>query len=308
MKTITRITVTLFLISIFLTACAQSATPTVSFETVVANTMAVMQTQQAILSTITPYVVPPTDTPIPPTLTPSPTSAEPTATATKVTPTPSESFCISTYTNVNYPNNSSMKGGTAFTKTWNLTNGGSAAWGADFKLVLVSGDSMNATDVLLNHVVLPGNSIDVSVPLVSPVSEGDHRANFMLETDGGYKFGIGPNCDRPVSVLIRTSGVFQVTSAQVKPDVGSYIGPCPATINLAAVITANGVGTVTYVFRSNGWQSDTYQLDFSGSGTLTSSEIEYKVTKSVDLKIHLYVDQPNHQDFSSIVIPITCTP
>jgi hypothetical protein len=66
MKTIKRSVVVLLLLSTILTACVQNnATPTISFDTAIANTLAVMQTEQAIASTITPYV-PPTETPIPP--------------------------------------------------------------------------------------------------------------------------------------------------------------------------------------------------------------------------------------------------
>jgi hypothetical protein len=130
----------------------------------------------------------------------------------------------------------------------------------------------------------------------------------MIETDKGYKFGIGPNCDRPFFVLIRTTGLFQVTSAIVKANPGSYIGTCPATINLSAIITANGVGTVTYVFKADNGHSETYQMNFTSSGTVTSSEIPWKVTDTTDLRVNIYVDNPNHQDFKSITIPITCTP
>jgi hypothetical protein len=48
-----------------------------------------------------------------------------------------------------------MKGGSTFTKTFILTNGGQAAWGADFKARFVSGEAMGATDVLLDRVVQP---------------------------------------------------------------------------------------------------------------------------------------------------------
>ncbi len=308
MKAIRRIAVVLLLLSTILTACAQNtSTPTIPFDTAIAATMAEMQTQQAFASTITPYV-PPTETPIPPTFTPSPTLALPTFTPTRVTATPSEVYCVSGYTSPNIPNNTSMKGGSSFTKTFILTNGGQAAWGGDFKAVFVSGEQMNATDVLLDRVVMPGDSIEVSFNLTAPTPAGDHRANFMLETDKGYKFGIGPNCDRPFFVLIRTTGLFQVTSAIVKANPGSYIGTCPATINLSAMITANGVGTVLYVFKTDNGNSQTYQMDFTGAGTITSSEIPWKVTETTDLSVRIYINKPNNQDFKAITIPITCTP
>lgn len=308
MKKINASVVLLLLISVLLTACAPTAAATPSFETVVAGTMSVIQTQQAIISTITPYV-PPTETAIPPTMTASPTTPpNAVVTITQVSATPSQAYCISTFSNVNVPNNTAMKGGSSFTKTWSLTNGGSASWGSDFKLVFVSGDSMNAVDVPLGRTVNPGSSINVSANLIAPTAAGDHRANFMLVTDKGEKFGIGPNCDRPFYLMITTSGLFQVTAASVSADPSSYTGACPVTINLTASISANGVGTTTYVFRTSQGNSDTYQIDFTGSGTATGKTIPIEVTGSTTLEAHIYISEPNHQDFGTISIPITCTP
>lgn len=309
MKSILKAASILLLISIFLTACAQDAQPTQQFEALVASTVAVMQTQEALMASIT-LIAPATETPIPPTFTPTlvqPTPTRTRVTPTRVTPTPSQSYCISTYTNVNVPNNSVFKGGETFTKKWILTNGGSAVWTTDFKLISVNGDSMNASPVSLERVIYPGKTVEVSVDLMAPIQAGNHQANFMLLTDRGEKFGIGPNCDRSLGVLICTKNLFSVTSAVVHASPASYTGACPTTINLTTSIAANGTGTVTYVIITSTGRSETYQMDFNGSKTITSSQIPWKVTSSMDLKVHIYVDIPNHQDFKEITIPITCT-
>jgi len=290
-----------------MTACVPTASPTPSFETVVAQTQAAMQTQLAIVSTITPYV-PPTETPILPTFTPSPTTSVPTTTPTAVTPTPAQAYCISNFSNVNVPNKTQMKGGQNFTKTWTLTNGGSASWTTDFKVIYVSGDSMNASAVNLDRVVDPGTSINVSVDLISPTNDGEHQANFMILTDKGETFGIGSNCDRPFWVLIRTSGLFQVTSASLTADPGSYIGTCPTTLYLKASITSNGAGTVTYTIRSDSKQSNTYEMVFTAAGTKTQLDIPWKVKESTDLELRIYIAEPNHQIFDAVTIPVSCTP
>jgi hypothetical protein len=308
MRSIQKVASFLLLTSILLTACTQTAQPTVQFETSIASTVAAMQTQKALIASITPFIQP-SDTPEPTgTSTSTPVPLGPTATATKMTPTPSEAYCISTYTNVNVPNNTVFKGGEAFTKTWKLTNGGSAAWTTDFKVVFVSGESMNTSPVALDRMVLPGQTIQVSVNLTAPAQAGSHQANFMLLTDRGEKFGLGSNCDGPFWVLIQTKDLFAVSSAVVKASPASYTGTCPTTIKLSAAITANGVGTVTYTFVTSDGKSDTYQLSFDKAATLTSSEISWKVTGSTSLSVHIYVDSPNHQDFSAITIPVTCTP
>jgi len=307
MRVIFKIVTVLVLLSTFLTACAQNTQPTMQFETLVANTVAAMQTQQAFVSTITPYV-PPTETPIPPTFTPTFTSSAPIFTPTRVTPTPSQSYCISSFSNVNVPNNTLMKGGSTFIKTWTLTNGGSAEWGADFKVIYVSGESMSASVVPLDRVVLPGSSIEVSVELIAPTQSGDHQGNFMLLTDRGEKFGIGSNCDRPFWVLIRTKGLFSVTAAKVNASPASYTGVCPVTIYLSATITATGPGIVTYVFKTSTGRSETYQMEFVAAATKTSPEIPWVVKDSMNLEVNLYIDDPNHQDFKPYTFSIACTP
>ncbi len=307
MKKLARLISVVLMYGTLLTACLPTASSTPSFGTVVAQTQAAMRTQLAIVSTITPFV-PPTETPILPTFTPSPTNSAPTATPTAVTPTPAQAYCISSFSNVNIPNNTSMKGGSSFTKTWKLVNGGNFAWAADFKVVFVGGDSMNASPVELGRSVNPGSSINVSVDLIAPVASGDHQANFMLVTNKGDKFGIGPNCDRPFWVLINSSGLFKVTDAKVIADPSSYSGACPVTLQLTAVITANGVGTVTYVFRTSDGNTDTYAMDFADSGTITSKAIKWEVNSTTDLQVHIYISEPNHQDFGTITIPIVCTP
>jgi len=307
MKKFVKLMSVVLMLGTLLTACVPASSPTPSFETVVAQTMAAMETQKAVISMITPYV-PPTETPVLPTLTQEPTSAGPLPTATSFTPTPTEAYCIASYTNVNVANNTSMKGGSTFTKTWNLVNGGNAAWGSDFKLVYVSGDSMNASPVELGRSVNPGSSINVSVDLTAPVAAGDHQANFMLVTNTGEKFGIGSNCDRPFWVLINSSGLFKVTEAKVTADPSNFNGACPATIKLSAVITANGVGTVYYVIRTSDGNSDTLTMDFTGSATTTSKPISWVINSSTDLQAHIYISEPNHQDFGTITIPVVCTP
>lgn len=307
MRKIAKLISVVLLVGTLLTACVPASSSTPSFEAAVAETMAAMQTQKAVLSTITP-LVPPTETAVLPTFTQEPTSAGPLATATSFTPTPTEAYCIASYTNVNVANNTSMKGGSTFTKTWNLVNGGNAAWGSDFKLMFVSGDSMNASPVELGRIVNPGSSINVSVELTAPVAAGDHQANFMLVTNKGEKFGIGSNCDRPFWVLINSSGLFKVTEAKVTANPSTYNGACPVTIKLAAVITANGVGTVNYVFRTSDGSSDTLTMDFTGSATTTSKQIDWVVNSTTDLQVHIYVSEPNHQDFGTITIPVVCTP
>jgi hypothetical protein len=59
---------------------------------------------------------------------------------------------------------------TPFTKTWRLKNTGSCSWNPEFSLVFHSGDRMEAPESqpLTAKTVPPGETVDISVDLVSP--------------------------------------------------------------------------------------------------------------------------------------------
>jgi hypothetical protein len=116
---------------------------------------------------------------------------------------------------VTVPDNSYVQPGTAFTKTWRIQNVGTCTWTTSYSLVFVSGSAM--TDVItvpLTETVEPGESVDLSARMVAPVSGGIYRGNWMLRSDNGVLFGIGPRADGAFWVLIQTSA----PAAQITPN------------------------------------------------------------------------------------------
>jgi hypothetical protein len=306
MKWIAKITPFL-LIAALLAGCAPtSSISTPDLQTLVAQTVVALQTQNALQAAFT-QTAAPTETSIP-TFTSVPTLA-PTATPIPPTPTEAEALYVSNVQDVTIPAGTVLKGGQSFVKTWRITNGGTAAWLASYRIVFVSGDSMGVNSITLGKQVNPGATYEVSATFIAPVTAGKHVASFMIETDNGYSFGLGRLAGEPWSIRITSENVFAATGASLSPSVNPYSGTCPATINLVPSITTNGSGTVTYYIKTSAGISDTYSLTFTNTGTQTGTTISWPVDATTGtLTAHIYIDYPNHQDFAAISIPVTCTP
>lgn len=152
-----------------------------------AQTVAAQLTQVAIQQTAAPQV---TDTPAPPTST-----AEPPATATPspptVTSTPACTDLVAFVSDVTVPDNTYFAPSTSFTKTWRLKNAGTCTWTTGYALVFDSGNIMGGpASQNLAGSVAPNATVDVSVVLTSPASNGTHRGNWKLRNDRGIVFGL----------------------------------------------------------------------------------------------------------------------
>jgi hypothetical protein len=146
-------------------------------------------------------VQPPTELPpavpttaAPPTEVPATATAPPTAT---VTPTSIPCDRAAFVSDVTVPDGTDYAPGATLTKTWRLRNNGSCTWTSGYALVFDHGDSMGApaSQQLTTGTVAPGQTIDVSVTLTAPASEGTYRGYFKLRNPSGVVFGIGANAD-----------------------------------------------------------------------------------------------------------------
>ena len=143
--------------------------------------------------TITPTATQtPTETPTAtPTNTPTPTATL-TETPT-VTPTPIPCHLAKFVSDVTIPDGTVLNSYTYFTKTWRLKNMGSCIWDASYRLVFVDGTSMSETKVFpwTGGTAGYGQSVDVSVDLITPEAAGNYQGNFMILAPDGTYFGLG---------------------------------------------------------------------------------------------------------------------
>lgn len=220
---------------------------------------------------------------------------------------------------VTYPDNSYVAPGATFTKTWSLKNSGTCTWTTGYALVYASGEQMSGQAYTnLPGNVLPGQAINLSVNLIAPATAGSHQGYWRLQNAGGGAFGWGINGDQAFWVLINsgstsatgtgsTSG-FAVTSVSISvspTNLTTTVANCTAGVNFIYTgnITATGTGTVTYEWRkTDGTAVASGSVDFSGGGTQSvTTNYSYVQTGagSFASQLLLYIDNPNHQLFST---------
>jgi len=139
-----------------------------------------------------------------PMVTPFPVTAVPT-----ISTLPPNTGCdrASFVSDVTVPDGTIFTPGQAFTKTWKLRNNGRCTWTTDYTLVFSTGDQMGGpSPVNLPSSVAPGQTIDLSMPLIAPNSLGSYRGYWLLKNPAGGLFGIGSLANKPFWLAISVAG------------------------------------------------------------------------------------------------------
>jgi len=92
---------------------------------------------------------------------------------------------------VTIPDGTELPPNTPFIKTWKIRNEG-PAWPTGSQLLFVShkGDNLNGPErVIIKGEVLPGQEVEVSVPLITPNESGRYVGYYRMVTPDGVKFG-----------------------------------------------------------------------------------------------------------------------
>ncbi len=178
------------------------------------------------LPTDTPYPTAtpaPTDTPVPPTFTPIPTA----------TPIPCNAAQF--VSDVSVPDGTIFSPGSTFNKTWRLKNSGACTWTTGYNIVFMGGAQMSSTTVYnLTGTVVPGQMIDITVPMTAPSSNGQYRSDWKLRDTSGLVFGVGksgsafyalikvvvPQSDYPLDFIARMCDADWTSGAGTLPCPG----------------------------------------------------------------------------------------
>ncbi len=143
-------------------------------------------TQEPSVPTV--VVTVPANTPVPP------TAVLPTNTAVPPTPTPKPCLQITFVSDISIPDGTKLNGGQSFTKIWRLQNSGTCVWDTQFDIVFVKGDQMGANAVYdIPKTVKPGETVDISIPMIAPYSPGKYRSEWQLRSSNAVYFGLGPD-------------------------------------------------------------------------------------------------------------------
>lgn len=111
---------------------------------------------------------------------------------------------------VTVPDGKNYAKGATFVKTWRIKNDGTCTWTTNYDLVFDHGDSMSGPNtVKLPASVSPGNTIDLSVSLKAPSSNGTYQGFWKLQDGNGNRFGIGEDAKISFWVKITVGSVYK---------------------------------------------------------------------------------------------------
>jgi hypothetical protein len=183
--------------------------------------------------------LPPTNTPAPPPATETPTPPPPAS----PTVTPGCTDASQFISDITIPDNTLMTPGQNFTKTWRLRNSGSCAWTTSYDAVFVDGNAMGGPAAApMAGSVPPNSTVDVSVSMSAPSTNGTFRATYRMRNDKDVLFGtvfyvqivVGPT-PTPTVVVYRTGSLKVNNSFSADLDAGTITGDANADVWLHAV-------------------------------------------------------------------------
>lgn len=119
-------------------------------------------------------------------------AASPGATATTDTSGGTGGTCdvMGFVSDVTIPDGEDIAPSTAFTKTWRLKNNGTCTWSTNYTVVFASGEQMGGpASQALTASIAPGATVDVSVELTSPATDGSYTGYWFLQNNAGENFG-----------------------------------------------------------------------------------------------------------------------
>ncbi len=139
-----------------------------------------------------------------PSPTPSPTEdILPSATPTiQDSATPTQPICTNIAEfekHLSLSDGSILKSNNLYAKVWLVKNIGTCTWTTDYKLVFINGDkNLNQTDISLPEEVSPGDTVELKINFATPEEGNTYIANWMLASETGIVFGVGPFADQPL--------------------------------------------------------------------------------------------------------------
>jgi len=139
-----------------------------------------------------------------PSPTPSPTEEVlPSATPTiqdSATPTQPSCTNIAEFEkHLSISDGSVLESNNLYAKVWRVKNIGTCTWTTDYKLVFINGDeNLNQTDLSLPEEVSPGDSVELKINFATPEEGATYIGNWMLASETGMVFGVGPFADQPL--------------------------------------------------------------------------------------------------------------
>jgi uncharacterized protein YkwD len=106
---------------------------------------------------------------------------------------------------VTIPDNSNIPAGEIFTKTWKFKNTGTCPW-AGYTIHYASGERMNSPTSVPVPETAAGGTVDLSIDLTAPTTEGAYTTHFSLQSATGESIAIGAEKTFYAKVIVGAGG------------------------------------------------------------------------------------------------------
>ena len=214
----------------------------------------------------------------------------------------------------NPPDQTLLKPGETFLKTWSLENTGTCTWNSSYKLVFMSGELMGGLlSYPLPEPIAPGETKDISIYLKTPTADGPVTGYWSIQSPWNTDFGAGPTSD-PFFVKVVVSsdqkpkyGITSLTYNLIRdPDKG-----CPANVryNVYATITTNGPYIFDYYWDQkdgNFSKHKTMKFTEAGSQTISRTWVVGRGDSPNPRWMQIIVVAPVYQEYEKFVWPNNC--
>lgn len=122
-----------------------------------------------------------------------PPIASPTLPPPRPSPTPTACVNDSKFVeDLSVPDGTHFPPGVSFDKSWRIQNTGTCAWDTTYQYRLIAGVSLVGQNIALPKAVKPGDTIDITIKMVSPLTAGTYRGQWRLFAPGDVPFGQRP--------------------------------------------------------------------------------------------------------------------
>lgn len=113
---------------------------------------------------------------------------------------------------VTISDNTRLKAGQVFTKTWQLRNTGACAWDASYRLVFVGGNRMRSPDSVPLPETAPNATLNLSVDLTAPAADGIFTGLYEIHNPQGKAIPIGLTKSIWVKIMVGNVVIAQATA------------------------------------------------------------------------------------------------
>jgi hypothetical protein len=161
------------------------------------------------------------------------------------------------WADITVPDGTEFGPGEAFTKTWRLINSGTTNWTPEYSLAFLGGSQMSGPpSVNLTTTVAPGDTVDISVDMVSPQESGNYQGFWKMRNAAGefFDFAVFVEINVVGGAPAPTAttgggggggGAGTLSNVTLSVDDDSPEG-CPHTFNFTASFNLSADETVSY--------------------------------------------------------------